>query len=56
MENRDLAITNSDQKWNARQIDVFKKTVAVGASNEELRDCTMNCVRDKCTGGSHYER
>lgn len=36
MENRDLAITNSDQKWNARQIDVIKKTVAVGASNEEL--------------------
>lgn len=37
MENRELATTNATpKKWDARQIETIKKTVAVGASNEEL--------------------
>ena len=37
MENRELATTNAaPKKWDARQIETIKKTVAIGASNEEL--------------------
>ena len=37
MENRELATINTTPKWDARQIETIKKTVAVGASNEELQ-------------------
>ncbi len=36
MENKELALINTETKWSARQIETIKKTVAVGASNEEL--------------------
>ena len=36
MENREIATINTESKWNARQIETIKKTVAVGASDEEL--------------------
>lgn len=36
MENRELATINTQSKWSDKQIETIKKTVAVGASNEEL--------------------
>ena len=36
MENRELATISTAPKWDARQVETIKKTVAVGASNEEL--------------------
>ena len=36
MENSELATINTQSKWSDKQIETIKKTVAVGASNEEL--------------------
>lgn len=36
MENKELATISTTPKWDARQIETIKKTVAIGASNEEL--------------------
>ena len=36
MGNKELAITTTETSWNTRQIETIKKTVAIGASDEEL--------------------